>query len=69
MAQVALPETKEGIDAYLKEYAEAQEQTSGEAPDEEEMTRVRQLVEEAIKRNGDKSKKIKLTTEDNNEQS
>ena len=48
MAQVALPETKDDIDEYLDSYARAQEAMSGEAPDKEEMARVRDLVEEAL---------------------
>tara|TARA_R100001082_G_scaffold29614_2_gene14867 strand:- start:6363 stop:6572 length:210 start_codon:yes stop_codon:yes gene_type:complete len=69
MAQVALPETKDDIDEYLDSYARAQEAMSGEAPDKEEMARVRQLVEEAVSRSNKNSKKITLTTEDNDEQS
>ena len=69
MAQIVLPETKEDIDEYLEEYARAQKEMSGEAPDKEEIARVRQLVEEAVSRSNKNSKKITLTTEDNDEQS
>tara|TARA_R100001463_G_scaffold61828_3_gene114668 strand:- start:891 stop:1100 length:210 start_codon:yes stop_codon:yes gene_type:complete len=69
MAQVVLPETKEDIDEYLEEYDRAQKEMSGEAPDKEEMARVRQLVEEAVSLSNKDSKKITLTTEDNDEQS
>lgn len=64
MAQVALPETKDDIDEYLDSYARAQEAMSGEAPDKEEMARVRDLVEEGLGDRKAKSYRVTLKAGD-----